>query len=132
MGGGVNLHRRAEQREVAYRHLAHIQHHAVEIEEHALAEIDIRAVIAEKRRLHPHALPALAEEFHQDTSSLLLVGFAGGVEILTEISRPVAGVHELWIEWVIEFACQHFFAFASHLPSSLRTFWASGRRQPAD
>jgi hypothetical protein len=58
----VDLDCRAEQGKIADADLAHVQDHAVEVEEHALAELDIRAVVAEERRLHPHRATTLAEQ----------------------------------------------------------------------
>ena len=53
MRGGVDLDGRTEQREVADAHRAHVEDDAVEVEEDALAEQDVRAVVAEEGRLHP-------------------------------------------------------------------------------
>src|SRR5438034_295559 len=50
--GGVDLHDRTEQREVANLHHAHVEDHAVEVEEDPLPQQDVRSVIAKERRLH--------------------------------------------------------------------------------
>lgn len=52
---------------------AHVEHHAIEVEEHAFAQVDVLAVVAVERRLHPHAVAAGAEQFSQNSASL--VGF---------------------------------------------------------
>ena len=75
--GGVDLHRRAEEREVADRDRADVEHDAVEVEEDALAELDVRAVVAEERRLHPDAVAAAAEELLQDAPPLIRVAPRG-------------------------------------------------------
>src|SRR5262245_22607298 len=64
--GGVDLHRRAEQREVTDLDQAHVEDHTVEVEEDPLAQQDVRAVVAEEWWLHPDRLPALAEKLLQD------------------------------------------------------------------
>ena len=70
----IDLHRRTEQREAADAYAADIEHHAVEIEEHTLAELDVGAIVAEEWRLHPHAVAAPAEELAQDSPALAWSG----------------------------------------------------------
>src|SRR6185312_3309586 len=53
MGRRVELHRGAEHREVADRHGADVEDHAVEVEEDAVAEVDVGSIIAEEGRLNP-------------------------------------------------------------------------------
>jgi CHAT domain len=48
-----DLHCRPEKTEAAYVHWTDVQHDAVEVEEHPLAQLDVRAIVAEKGRLHP-------------------------------------------------------------------------------
>jgi hypothetical protein len=57
-----------------------LQHDTVEVEEHALAELDVGAVVAKERRLHPDGVPAAAEQLTQDLSPGVLVAFACRVE----------------------------------------------------
>src|SRR3712207_8745990 len=52
----VDLHRWTEEGVVPDPHAADVEHDAVEVEEHPLAELDVRAVVAEERRLHPHRM----------------------------------------------------------------------------
>src|SRR6188474_2707350 len=66
MCGRVELHRGADDREAADAYRAHVEHHAVEVEEHPLAELDVGAVVAEERGLHPDRIPAGAEERAED------------------------------------------------------------------
>src|SRR5688572_31838282 len=53
-----NLHAWAKERVITDAHEADVEDDAVEVEEHALAEIDVRAVVAEERRLHPDRVAA--------------------------------------------------------------------------
>ena len=87
---GVDLHRGAEEREVADGDAADVEHDAVEVEEDALAEMDVRAVIAVERRLHPDRVAARAEEVRQDAAAQLGVAFAGGVEVAAEVAGALA------------------------------------------
>jgi hypothetical protein len=64
-------------------HPAHIEHHAVEVEKHALAELDVRAVVAVERRLHPDGVAALTEQRLQNPPALGLRGFRRGVQRLS-------------------------------------------------
>src|SRR5690606_27654202 len=56
MHGRVDLHGRTEHRVLADAHRAYVEHDAVEVEEDPLAQLDVRAVVAVERRLHPHCL----------------------------------------------------------------------------
>jgi hypothetical protein len=77
-----DLNGRSEEREVADTHLAHVEHDAVEVEEHSLAELDVGAVVAVEGRLHPDRLSALAEQLRAKGSAELLIGFPRGVQRL--------------------------------------------------
>ena len=57
-------------------------HHAVEVEEHALAELDVRAVVAVERWLHPDGVAAPTEQRLQNPPALGLRGFRRGVQRL--------------------------------------------------
>src|SRR5262249_7661899 len=94
VGGGVNLDRRPEEREVADRYTAHVEDHTVEVEEDPLPQQDVRAVVAEERRLHPAALATGPEEFLQDAAAAFLVGVAGGVEILAQVPGALSGTDQ--------------------------------------
>jgi hypothetical protein len=61
VGGGVDLHRRAEQGVVTDFDAANVEDDAVEIEEALLPQVNVRPVVAEERRLHPHVPSARAE-----------------------------------------------------------------------
>ena len=111
MERGVNLHRRPEQGVVADADRADVQHHAVEVEEHPLAELDVRAVIAEERRLHPDGVAALSEQSPQDAPALVLLRLARGIEVLTEVARPLASSNQLGIKRVVHLAGQHLLSF---------------------
>ena len=98
MRGRVNLNCRAELRVFANSHLAHVEHDAVEVEEHPLPEQDVRAVVAEKRRLHPDCLTPGPEQVSQDTPPLVLLGLAGRIEGLAEVASPLTGWDEFRVE----------------------------------
>jgi hypothetical protein len=49
---------------------AHIQHDAIEIEEHPFAEIDVGIVIAGERRLQKDGIATRAEQLAQDAPFL--------------------------------------------------------------
>ena len=75
------LHGGAEQREVADLHRAQVQHHTIEVEEDALAELDVRTVMAEERRLLPHCLSAGTKQLGENATPLLLLRFARGIDV---------------------------------------------------
>src|SRR5687767_1233879 len=85
--GRINLHGRPEKREAADAHRAHVQDDAVEVEEDTFAELDVGAVIAEERRLHPDAVAAAAEQVAEDPPPLLLLRLARLVQGLAEVAR---------------------------------------------
>lgn len=75
----VDLHRRPEEGVIANSDTAHVQHNAIEVEEHPLAEFDIRPVIAEEGRLHPHGVANLAEQLAQNATTSDCVSLARGI-----------------------------------------------------
>lgn len=114
MGGRVDLHRRAEQDVVPDVGLADVQYDAVEVEEALRPQMDVRAVIAVERRLHPHVLAAAAEEIPQEAPPLLLLTFAGRIEILTQAPRTASRLHQLRVVRVVQLAAQHFLSLGRH------------------
>ena len=110
----VDLHCRAEEREAADTHRAHVQDDAVEVEEDALPELDVRAVVAEERRLHPHGVAAAAEQLAQDSPPLLLLCLARGVQRLTEVACTFAGRGQLRIQRVVQLSREHLLALTRH------------------
>ena len=90
VGRGVDLHRGAEEREVADGDAADVEHDAVEVEVDALAEMDVRAVIAVERRLHPDCVAARAEEVREDAAAQVGVAFGGGIEVAAEVAGALA------------------------------------------
>jgi hypothetical protein len=93
---------------------AHVEDHVVEVEEHPLAEQDIRAIVAVEGGLHPDALPARAEQLLEDAPAFLLGGFAGCIEQLAQVACPVSGDHQLRIERIIQFPTQHLLFLTRH------------------
>ena len=63
MIGGVDLHRRPDLGAVADHDLDHVEDDAVEIQEHAVAEADVVAVVAMKRRTDDGVLADMGEAF---------------------------------------------------------------------
>ena len=83
----VYLNCRPEEGEIANPDGANVQHDAIEIKEHSLAEFNVRAIVAEEGRLHPHGVATLAEQIAQDatTTSRRFI-LACGVELLAKIA----------------------------------------------
>src|ERR671914_1481332 len=96
-----DLHRWTEERVVTDTYRAHVEHDAVEVEEDPLPELDVRAVVAVERRLHPDGVAPGAEQLAQDAPSLLLLTFARGVERLAQVARALTGGDEIGIERVV-------------------------------
>jgi hypothetical protein len=103
MRGRVNLNGRTEEREVADLDHAHVEDDAVEVEEDPLAKLDVGAVVAEERRLHPDRLPALAEEFDQDGAAGVLVPFTSSVQVLAQVPGSFSRSNQFAVEWIVEF-----------------------------
>src|SRR5262249_50123633 len=108
------LDRRTEQGEVADTHLTHVEHDTVEVEEHALPEQDVRAVVAEERGLHPDALPPAREQLSHDASPLLLLSCTRPDEGVAKAPSPVAAREKSRVHGFIQLPSQHLVAFASH------------------
>src|SRR5215471_5037479 len=119
--GGVDLDRRAEQREVSDLHHAHVEDHAVEVEEDPFAQQDVRAVVTEERRLHSDRLPAPAEERREDAAAGFLVPFTGRIQVLAQIPGPFPGPDEFRGERVVQFSGQHLLLLSAHWTS--RSLW---------
>ena len=88
--GREDLHARPEERVVADPHVADVEHDAVEVEEHPLAELDVRPVVAEERRLHPDRVAASAEQLAQDGPARVGLAFARGVQGLAQVAGASA------------------------------------------
>lgn len=68
-----NLHAGPEERVVADSHFAYIEHDAVEIEEYPCAKVDVRAVVAVERRLHPYGIATCAKQLLEDVPPFSLL-----------------------------------------------------------
>jgi hypothetical protein len=110
----VDLHSRAERRKASDAHRTHVQYDAVEIEEHPLPQFDIRAVVAEKWRLHPHCIAAGTKQFAQEAPPFILLCFTGSVEGLTEVSSTFTGSNQFGIQRVVQLSRKHFLPFVIH------------------
>jgi hypothetical protein len=102
--GGVDLHRGTEQGEAADGDAADVEHHAVEVEEHALAQLDVVAVVAEERRLHPDAASAAGEQLEQDAAAFILRRVGAGVEGLAQITGPTPAGDKHGVHRIVELA----------------------------
>src|SRR5689334_17503504 len=110
----IDLHGRPEEREVADGHLADIEYDTVEVEEHALAEMNVLTIVTIEGRLHPHRLASASKQVAKDRSSLAGFSFAGRVQGLAQIARPRAPRDQLGIERIIELARQHLLVLRTH------------------
>ena len=108
---GVDLHGRSNEGVVTDADVAHVQDDAVEVEEDTFAQVDVRAVIAEERRLHPHRVPTGAEQVAEQAPALLLRRLACGIERLAQVAGAFAAGDELGIEGIIQLAGEHLLAF---------------------
>jgi hypothetical protein len=69
--GGQELHPGANLGESADRHGGDVADHAVEVEEHPVADRDVRAVIAEEQRSDHRARADMAEELAPENAPLV-------------------------------------------------------------
>src|SRR6185312_6331995 len=115
----VDLYRRTKERVASDANRTDVQHDAIEVEENALAELDVAAVVAKERRLHPYGVAARAEQVAQDASARFLFRFARGIQCLTQVSCPLSRCRELGIRRIVQIASQHLVAFARHGRKSL-------------
>src|SRR5690606_21620145 len=124
MDGGVDLHRRAEEAVAADAHPAYVQEDAAEVEIDALAELDVRSVVAVEGRLQPNAVAASAEEFFGNPSSFRLVGstrlqgFQAGVQTRAELPCPRACGDQLGVDGVVGLPGEHVLPLRTHLSST--------------
>lgn len=79
MACGVDLDGRTKECVVADVYRGNIEHHTIEIKENPFAEVDVYAVVAIKRWLHPDAIATAAKQLVQDLPAPLYFRFAGGV-----------------------------------------------------
>src|SRR5690242_10184282 len=114
MHGRVDLHGGPEQGVAADSYAADVEHHTVEVEEDALAQLDVGAAVTEEGRLHPHRVAAGAEQLDEDAATLVLVRFTSGVEVPTENASTLAPRDQLGIERIVQVASEHLLAFGGH------------------
>jgi hypothetical protein len=91
--------------------VAHIQNHAIEIEEHALAQLDVDAVVAEERRLHPDGVSTCAKQLIENATPFFQLCLSGRIQRLAEITGALSPGDELGIERVVQLTGQHLLAF---------------------
>lgn len=78
-----------------------------------LGDLDVLGEVIE-RRLHPHAVAALAEQVAQNAPMFDFLRLARRVELLTQITSSRTSCHQLRIERVVHLAGQHLLAFDGH------------------
>src|SRR5215475_6895102 len=101
MHRSVNLYRRTKEGEAADEDRTNVEYDTIEVEEHPLAQLDVRTVIAEERRLHPYGVSARTEQFAKDLPPFLLLRISRGIEGLAEIARKRPSCCQLGVRWVI-------------------------------
>src|SRR5215203_1833985 len=84
-----------EKRVTANPDAAHIEHDAVEIEVDALAQLDVRAVVAKKRGLHPDRVATGAEQCFNYATPVGLICLTCSVQRCAEVAGTFALRHEL-------------------------------------
>lgn len=109
----IDLDRWTKQHVASNRDLHYIEHHTVEVEENFAAQADVRAVIAEERRLHP-GIGFGSEKLRQDPPAFLLLVFMGVIEPFAEIPAALAFPGKFRVERVVEFPGEHPVFFSSH------------------
>src|SRR5690606_3589184 len=113
--GRVDLHGGAEEREGSDAHRADVEHDAPEIEEDALTELDVRAVVAVKGRLQRDRIAPGAEQRAEDPPTLFLLRFSRGIQRLAEIPRTASSGDELRVGRIVELSGEHFLALGLHV-----------------
>ena len=74
---------------VSERHLRLVQNDAIGVDEHIVAHLDVRPIVAEERRIDDQILPDLADEFPKERLPPLEIGNPESIVILTHLLRPV-------------------------------------------
>ena len=110
----IDLHRGTEEREAADSNRTDVEHDAIEIEEHAFTELDVRTVVAEERRLHPHGVAAAGEQPSQQFPALLALPFARRVQRLAQIAGALARGDQLGVERIVQLTRHHPLVFNVH------------------
>lgn len=77
----VDLHRRSKESEIPDRDGADVEHDAIEVEEDALAEVNVLAVVAVEGRLHPDGVAAGAKKPAEDGAALVAIALASGIQM---------------------------------------------------
>jgi len=107
MVGGKNLHARTDLRARTDPHWHYIEHSASEIEKHALAEVNVIAIVTVERRSDRRAAPRVTKPFHQQRMTLR----PGSCRCAVLAVEPRSGARrvrdEFRIVGDIELACQH-------------------------
>src|SRR5579883_333148 len=111
---GVDLHGRANQCASANAHFADVQHHTIEVEVDAFAEMNLGAVVAIEWRLKPDRIATGAEKCDKEQSAGCFVRLVCGVQFPEQITSTSASYHQFRVKRVIQFAREHFLTLGAH------------------
>ncbi len=101
VGGGVDLDAGADQHAAADTNGGDIEENAIEVEVHVIAEGDIAAVIAEKRRLDPEVLAGVGEQLAQEAAAEVGLVVGGVIELFEQEPGAAAFGGQLGIARVV-------------------------------
>lgn len=111
MVGGVDVHAGSDAAIVADHDRGDIKEHAIEIDEHPRAQVDVPAIVAVEGRTHGRALPHARNPLAQQ--GLPAIGFAQRAVVARQ---PAGGGvllgAQVGVAGVIRHASQHFLFFA--------------------
>ena len=113
----IDLNGRPEQHARPDPHRRDIEHDAIEIEKHRIAERDVAPVVAVERRLDPDIAARRRDQLPDHAAALLLLIVAGLVERAEEQSGAAALGGQRRIARVVELPAQHLVFLGSHDPS---------------
>ncbi len=114
MGGGVDLHRRAEHRPRADAHRTHVEHDTVEVHVDARAGVDVVAVVAVEWRLEVDGGIGVGQQLGHDGPVGGLVGRVGRVQPQRQLAGAPALGHQLGVGGDVQLAGQHLLFFGRH------------------
>src|SRR6476620_3469174 len=113
MSGRINLNGWTKEHITPDCDLHYIEDHTVKVEEDFASQLNIRAVIAEKRWLYP-GICFGDQKLGQYSPALLLLIFMAIVKLFAKIATTLALTTEVGIQRVIKLTCEHFFFLGPH------------------
>src|SRR5690606_16467914 len=114
VGGRVNLHGRPTQYPRTDTNRHDIQHNTVEVEIHIVAQRDVAAVVAEKRRFDPGVTALGRYQHSEQVGAFFPLLVARVVETLEQQPGLLALCAQLGILRIVEVTVEHFFFFRRH------------------